>query len=58
MQMSRLMTSYSKPNFFIKHINKAILVIFAVQAIEIWQTISSTGNTPTAVKNYIPMATP
>ena len=30
---------------------------FAVQNIETWQANSSTGNTPMAIKNFVPMAT-
>ena len=30
---------------------------FAVQNIEAWQADSSTGNTPMAIKNLVPMAT-
>ena len=30
---------------------------FAVQNIETWQADSSTGNTPMAIKNSVPMAT-
>ena len=38
--------------YYIKHINGAILANF-----ETWQADSSTGNTPMAIKNSVPMAT-
>ena len=38
-------------------INRAILAIFAAQIIETWQAISSTENTPTAIKHFAAMAT-
>ena len=43
------MTSYTQPNI--------IYHIISVQNIETWQADSSTGNTPMAIKNSVPMAT-
>ena len=43
--------------YYIKHINGAILADFAVQNIETLQADSSTGNTLMAIKNSVPMVT-
>ena len=44
--------SNTRPNFISSYLGE-----FAVQTIEIWQADSSTGNTPTAMKNSVPTAT-
>ena len=41
--------------YYIKYINGAILA--SLQAIETWQAYSSTENTLTAIKHFVPMAT-
>ena len=50
---------YSTRQFYIKYLlsRSSYLGQFAVLTIETWQANSSTGNTCTAVKNYVPMAT-
>ena len=44
--------SNTRPNFISSYLGQ-----FAVQTIEIWQTDSFTGNTPTALKNSVPTVT-
>ena len=49
------MMSYTQPGqYYIKHILIELSSVghFAVQNIETWQTDSSTGNTPMAIKNF------
>ena len=44
--------------YYIEYINsKNYLGQFVVHNIETWQANSSTGNTPLAIKNSVPMAT-
>ena len=50
------MTSYTQPDILLS-IKWGYLGQFALQNIETWQDDSSTGNTPMAIKNSIPMAT-
>ena len=50
--------SLSVPSFSLDQAYKwGYLGQFAVQKIETWQADSSTGNTPMAIKNFVPMAT-
>ena len=63
MQISALVPEIFKFEKWVKYANEMIaykwgyLGQFAVQNTETWQAGSSTGNTPMAVKNSVPMAT-
>ena len=52
------MMSHTQPKITSRTVyKKSYLGQFAVQTIETWQANSSTENTPTATKHFVPMAT-